>query len=288
MENMTKSRTRHIQSASLACALIIGFAACEKSPPPASTPELAPPGRVEKVAAQAEVKASSGPVELTLRLYKTEIKLGESLWEQIRLRNVGDKELLVSDPVFFDPWQMREGIRSRVGIFIEVLGPDGKLLPGDPHPNWPGGDVDVSDKPSGMLEIHGPEERAMLDGWKKSGLSLEQINRKLLDFNLEKARDAQPQRELPKLKLLPGELAETKSWFAYSEWDQFKKRPKPTPVGDFAELEFYDLDKPGEYKVRAVYDWAPSKWLMKARGKIPVEPDEVRVRTPWIRVMVLP
>lgn len=285
---MNKSRIQLIRSAALACALIIGFAACEKSPPAAPTPDLAPPGRPEKIAAQSEVKASSGPVELSLLLYKTEIRLGESLWNKIRIRNVGSRELVVSDPIFYDPWQMRRGVRTGVGIFIEVLGPDGKLLPGDPHPNWGGGDVDVSDKPSGLLEVHGAEERAMLDGWKKSGLSLEQINQKLADFNLKKARDSESQQELPKLKLLPGESAETKSWFMYREWERFKKRPRPIPIGDFAELDFFDLDKPGEYKVRAVYDRAPSKWLMEARGKIPVEPDEVLVRTPWVRITVLP
>lgn len=280
---MNKSRSGHW---TLLAAALFCLAACEKSPSPVPTPDLAPPGLPEKVAAQAEVKASSGPVELTLRLYKTEIKLGESLWEQIRIRNVGDSDMIVSDPVFFDPWQLRKGIRAGYGIYIEVLGPDGKPLPRDPHPNW--GSSDVSDKPSGLLEVHGEEERAMLDGWKKRGLSLEQINRKLVDFNLKKARDADASRELPRIKLQPGESAETKSWFVYSEWDQFKKRPKPTPVGDFAELEFFDLDKPGEYKVRAVYDWAPTKWLIEARGKIPVEPDEVLVRTPWVRITVLP
>ena len=285
-ENMT----RRYWTAAIG-ALLLGLAACGKKEPSSVTPDLAAPEPVrpapEKVAAQAEVKASSGPVELTLLLHKTEIKLGESLWHQLRIRNVGKKELLVTDPTFFDPWQLRRGIRGHFGIFIEVLGPDGKPMKSEPHPNW-GPGLPPSDKPSGLLEVHGPQEQAMVDGWKKRGYSSQQISEKLVGFNMGKRIAAETEKETPKAVLQPGESIETKSWSFYSEWEQFKKRPAPQPVGDFAELEFYDLDKPGKYKVRAVYDLAPSRKLMKMRGRIPVAPEEVLVRTPWIQVRVLP
>ena len=77
-----------------------------------------------------EVSASSGPVELTFLLHKTTITVGESLWHQLRVRNIGKRELLVTDEVFHEPWQLRYHSPDRngiggFGIYIEAFGPDG-------------------------------------------------------------------------------------------------------------------------------------------------------------------
>lgn len=272
----------------LAAALLLA-SACRKKEDGAS-PQLAmpAPGAVEKVAAQAEVKASSGPVELSFLLYKTQIKAGDYLWQQIRIRNVGEKLFVVVDPVFHDPWGLRNNSsRAGYGIYLEALAPDGKRLKVEFSL---GRHVEIEDRVSGLLEVDGPQEQAMLDGWKKQGLSPEAIDRKLLDFNMNKRLAAETKRRRPLIKLLPGQTAETKSAFFYSMRDEINEKPVPVPIGDFAQIDFLHFDKPGQYKVRAVYNYAPTKESMKIDRQFHHGPDpsEVLVRTPWIAVEVLP
>lgn len=271
----------------LAAALLLS-AACGKkddgAPPQLGMPA---PGAAEKVAAQAEVKASSGPIELSLLLHKTEIKAGESLWQQIRIRNIGDKEIIVADRVFHEPRELRLQSRAGAGIYIEALGPDGKPLKVEFQESAEWG-ADIGYGVSGLLEVDGPEEQAMLDAWKKQGLSLREINEKLMEFNTKKQRAAEIHQPRPVIKLSPEQSAETKSAFFYSLRDKFHKRPIPRPIGDFAQLDFFVLENPGEYKVRAIYDRAPTPELNKMRGKLPISPWEVLVRTPWIKVTVAP
>lgn len=272
----------------LAAALLLS-AACGKKDNAAPTPVLSAPGAVEKVVAQAEVKASTGPVELTFRLYKTQIKAGDYLWQQIRIRNVGDKELVVADQVFHDPWELRHCSRAGYGIYLEALGPDGKPLKVEFQD--PAEQVrDISYGVSGLLDVEGPEEQAMLDGWKKQGLSEREIGMKLIEFNTKKQQAAEIHRRRPIIKLLPGQSAETKSAFFYSIQDKIHNRPIPRPVGDFAQLDFFVLEEPGKYKIRAVYDHAPTDTTAKLSRRLglPTYPEEVQFRTPWIQVEVLP
>lgn len=271
----------------LAAALLC-FAACGKKEDGASPQVTMPvPAVVETVAAQAEVKASSGPVELAFLLHKTQIKAGDYLWQQIRIRNVGDNEIIVADRVFHEPRELRLQSRAGFGIYIEALGPDGKPLKVEFQDSAKRG-ADISYGVSGLLEVDGPEERAMLDGWKKLGLSSREIDEKLLEFNTKKQRAVESRQQRPVINLLPGQSAKTKSAFFYSIQDLIHKRPVPSAIGEFAQLDFFILEKPGEYKIRAVYDRAPTPELNKMRGKLPVSPWEVLVRTPWVKVTVTP
>ena len=68
--------------------------------------------------------------------------------------------------------------------------------------------------------------------------------------------------------------------------DKLHNRPIPRPIGDFAQLDFFVFEKPGKYKVRAVYDRLQSELARKAG--IPIYPHNVLIRTPWISVEVLP
>lgn len=271
----------------LAAALLLA-SACGKKEDGAS-PHLAmpAPGALEKVAAQAEVRASSGPVELTFLLHKTQIKAGESLWQQIRIKNIGDKNIVASDLVFHDPRELRKQSRSGYCIHLEALGPDGKPLEVQFNPSADQGS-DISYGVSGLLEVEGPEEQAMLDRWKKQGLSLREINTKLIDFNTKKMRAAEKNEQWSGIELLPGQTAETKSAFFYSLTEKINRRPVPTPIGDFAQVDFFELTVPGEYKIRAVYDRAPTPELNRMRGKLPISPWEVLVRTPWVKVTAVP
>lgn len=286
--------------------LLLCLAACSKKEEPASprpaltVPEStfssnrksAPP---EKVSAQAEVKASSGPVELSLLLYKTKIKLGDSLWHQLRIRNVGKQELLVTDQVFHDPWQLERSIPSRYGgggygIYIEVIAPDGELADKTSPTSYAEADVEKDGRISGLLEVEGPEEMAMLEGWKKKGLPFEEINLKLMDFNRKKRDAARAKHSDPIIKLQPGESAQTKSWFYYNELERIAKKPVPHPIGDFQELESVQFGAIGIYKVRAVYDQAPTEKSKKVDRKLGLRAysEDVLVRTPWVNVTVLP
>lgn len=280
-----------------ALILAAALAACGKNEPPAAPPELAAPGRAfspagtgspEPAVAEAEVKASSGPVELTLRLHRTRIKLGESLWHQLRIRNAGDKEMLVTDQIFHDPWELLNNIWGGYGIFIEVIGPDGKPL--EPPVRRDGAGDGIEPMPSGLLEIEGPQEQAMVDGWEKQGLSSFEVKLKLIEYNTKKERGKKPYPSRPVIHLRPGEIAETKSWFHYSRYDEkIAKRPAPQPIGEFAELEFFDLDEPGKYKIRAVYNHGISETDIKEYRKMGWSYDErVLFYTPWVRVTVNP
>lgn len=276
-------KTKTANWTAIAAALLF-FAACGKKEESAPTPVLSSPNAVEKVPAQAEVKASSGPVELSFLLHKTQIKAGDYLWQQIRIRNIGEKMFVVADQVFHDPWSLRKHSSSGYGIYIEAIGPDGKRMKVEYSRNKQAPPMD--EEVSGLLEVDGPEEQAMLDGWKKQGLGPEAINRKLLDYNMNKRSAAEIRRRWPVIKLLPGQSAETKSAFFYSIRDEINEKPVPQAIGDFAQIDFFYFDKPGKYKIRAVYDYLPRELTRKYKTLI--SPDDVLVRTPWVPVTVLP
>lgn len=262
------------------------FAACGKkkdSGPP--QPVLTAPDKTDAASAQAEVKASSGPIELSLLLHKTQIKAGDSLWEQIRIRNVGAKKINIVDQVFFDDRALRNQSNIGYGIYLEARDPEDK-----PLKVWFYGPAkrafDIDERPSGLLEVEGPQERAMLDGWKKQGLSAYEIDLKLIDFNTKKQRAAEHEQERPFVKLMPGQSAETKSAFSYNEMDMLRNRPRPHAIGEFTRVDFFEFKKPGTYKVRAVYNNLAGELSRKVG--LPIYPEEVLVRTPWIPVTVFP
>ncbi len=284
---MIKTRTANwtVMTTALLC-----FAACGKKDEGAPASILPPPATIEKVPAQAEVKASSGPIELSFLLHKTQIRAGESLWQQIRIRNIGKKEIIVSDPIFHDPRELRQQSRSNYFIYVEALGPDSKPLEVVYHMSE-NHKVDVMvDGVSGLLEVASPEEQAMLDGWKKQGLSHREIDKRLIDFNTKKLQATEKLPELPVIKLSPGQSVETKSAFYRSIQDRIQNRPTLRPIGDFAQLDFFMLEKTGNYKIRAAYNQAPTKKSAELSRKlgIPSYPEEVRFHTPWITIEVLP
>jgi len=266
-------------------AALIFCASCGKKEKSAPTPVLSAPGTVEKVQAEAEVKASSGPVELTFLLHKTRIKAGDYLWQQIRIRNIGNKVFAVADQVFHDPWELQKHSGSGYGIYIEALDPYGKRL----KVEYSLGRYKEVEEVSGLLEVEGPQEQAMLDGWEKQGLSKVAIDRKLLEFKMNK-RAARNWKTNPVIRLSPGQSAETKSAFFYSMRDERNGKQVPKPIGDFAQIDFFHFDKPGQYKLRAVYSYAPTKESMKIDRQFHHGPDpsEVLVRTPWIAIEVRP
>lgn len=272
----------------LITAVLLYTAACGKKDGGAdSQPDLSAPSTGPSVAAQAEVKASSGPVEITLLIHKTQLKSGDYLWQQIRLKNIGTAAFAVVDPIFRNPRELRRWSDSEYGTYLEAYGPDGRRL----KVSYTTGRSELArdEEVSGLLEVEGSKEKAMLDGWKKQGLSQEVIDRKLLDFNLSK-RSSERSRQEPALKLLPGQTVETKSAFYYSVKDEINNKPVPLPVGEFAQVDFFRFDTPGEYKVRAVYDHTPTESSRRLQRQFQLGPDPsaLLVHTPWIAITVLP
>lgn len=250
--------------------------------------QLAAAAGSQSVPAQAQASGTTAPIKLTFSVYKSSIAVGERLWFRVRITNVGKKAVLVHDDIFTDPWKLRDQILGRFGVFLEVLDPRGRPLEFfspmvDRHPPpQPSGEVPVS----GLLEIHGPEEGALVDKWKSEGLKSDEIDRRLMKHNMAKF-DAEKLAARPRPRpLQPGEFLETKSWFHHRRMD---RSPPPEPIGDFARLEFFKFDKPGTYRIRAVFDHRLSEsnrsWLKKRN--IPPGLD-MMTRTSWIAISVKP
>lgn len=244
------------------------------------------------IRAAAEVSASSGPIRLIFRIHKTRIRVGESVWHQIGVQNVGASEITIGDQVFFDGSKISNRMRDEgveYGIGIEVQAPDGSLLDPVPYSElYPFDSEEEEPGVSGLLEIDTPELEAQVKTWKGLGLSQTEINRRLIEYHEEKAIRSRPRPEA--IFLEPRQTVFTKSWFFYSERDRRLRRPRPTAIGDFAELDDFELSRPGVYKVRAVYARRPERETLRQMKKegLEIKPWHVTVRTPWIRVRVLP
>lgn len=245
---------------------------------------LLPPIAVGAPRAAAESVGIQGPVKLVLRLHETKIKVGEKPWFQIRLTNVGNEDLLVTDPVFADPWELYKQSGTRYFTYLEVVGPDGRRV----EPTAPMVDRHPSEDPgvSGLLERDDPEVKAKVEEWKRAGLTESEIDKRVLELNIRR-QDENAIRNLPRRPTLrPGESIETKSWFHHRTSDG---APAPARVGNFSRLEFFRFDKPGQYKIRAVYDFALDARRERSyrEGSLSMY-GRVLTRTPWVRITVKP
>lgn len=273
--------------------LLLLAAACKKAPSSESTslpaPETTSAAGIAGTDAVADaiVTASSGPVELSLLLHSKKVRVGDSFWYKLRIRNRGTRAITLVESALTDPFRFYKQLDGRFGLYLEVLGPDGKALPVR-VPSLEADDYGTdSTQVSGLLEAESPEEKALVAKWKDEGLDDSAVRRKLLEHNLKKI----PSARTPAVVLQPGEVVETHSWFHHGIRERTLKRPRTRPIGDFSELEFFHLERPGPHKLRAIYDWrrtpqevaawtkttgrsAPSTWIL--------------VKTPWIEASVTP
>lgn len=230
----------------------------------------------------AEAKGAKSPIELTLRLYQTKIKADESLWGQIELKNVGKKDITVTDDMFFKPWPIADQSEPHP-IYVAVFDAAGKPV-----------------KPrSGVFDFHGrqttrklsevdPEEDRkigiMLDGWKKAGLTKEQIDEKMREYDDKKYRDEKDaEMSSRNSQVAPGSSLKSRPW-AHDDRDPNGDEPQTLPPGQFSELK-YHFAKPGKYTIRAVYDYRMSERMKKL-----MKPDEtdILVKTKPISFEVIP
>lgn len=293
---------QHLRIIVLAAAVQLGLSACGKKEPAAVAPDLTMRGAADTVA-EAVAVGVKGPLELTLRVYKTKIKSEEeSLWYQVQLRNLGAKDIPILDPAFMGPSPVE--LHSSVGASLWVTGPDGKplkpaprpgggavLVPGSP--SWPIQEGDRRDKATQQKVIDTMfADRAVLrrreeytQQLEKTKLSEKEIIRRVDKFNEQHplSTDNAERRPSPHILLKPG--ASITSVASAQE-----ATPQAgLPLG-YTEFWGYWYTKPGKYRIKARFDRRQRGWVVeydKSHG-IPPSEDAVLVETAAIEFEVLP
>ena len=239
---------------------------------------------------QATVKASKGPVQITLRLHKTTVKMGKSLWYKLELKNVGKKKMIIQDRIFKDPWAMHENCRIHRGIYLEIIYPDGKPV----ELTWGAGLQTYDYEAKEYTKEEKDEIEALIAKWKKSGMTEQQQHIALLDWssdwNFKKRQDevTDPDRQSC---LKPGASTTTFAW-AYRDTSEYASHEREqAQVGDYTQLFSYEFYRPGTYRVRAVYNNSLSKANRKElteKYHLKIDAWLVKVKTPFIEIEVLP
>lgn len=247
--------------------------------------------------AVAQVKGAKAPVQITLQLHKTTVKVGKSLWYKLELKNIGKKKILVHDRFYKDPWVLHENCKSRLGLHLEILDPKGKLMRvqrggGSEKHDW-------EPEPGGTLRLTAEETKELDDldaEWKKRGLTQQQRSvatgrwTSELAHKKNKAEDSDPAKQL---WLKPGASTTTFAW-AYRDPDEDADRSlEEAQIGDYTQLWSYDFPAPGKYRIRAVYDLAGlvsyAKEIAKEyKTRMSIRAEWVQVKTPFIEFEVLP
>lgn len=244
---------------------------------------------------QATVKAAKGPVQITLRLHKTTVKMGKSLWYKLELKNIGKMKMEVTDWVFKDPWAMHENCRIRKGIYLEILGPDGAPM----ENTWGGGQVKFEHSlDPGQTKPYDKEDQvelaALMAEWKKKGMTDRERAIALADWSSDwsfKKKQAELTDPKKHLWLKPGSSTATFAW-AYRDTEEYSTHEREqAQVGDYAQLFSYEFYRPGRHRIRAVYDYSLSRANRKEfTEKYHLKLDNwlVEVKTPFIEIEVLP
>ena len=278
----------------LAFSFFAAASSARAAEPPAVSTVTYPPA--------AEVSASSGPVRLTMRIEKLRVRQDEPVRFQVELTNVSTYyRLLVQDDTLYleEPRAMTDSLRTRVGTYIEVMGPDGKpldyaLVPHPPENPCPGYSGDMVGLESGRPLTKEEEawQAKLLRKWKKAG-----YGRKMIEERLDKAwiarQEAIREARLRKRNVLlePGESIRTPALAAWadtrticgpmSSWP-----PAKTPYADLIE---YPMGRTGVYSLRAVYDHGLPEGLAEEyrRAGLQAFPENVVIRTSPVVVEVV-
>lgn len=238
--------------------------------------------------------AKKGPVQVTLRLHKSKVKLGRSLWYRLELKNVGKKALRVEDRVFLDPWAIYKNSRIKSGLYLEVLDPDG-----EPLTVRAGGDRQRYDwqPPAGEDYSFTPAERAEIvslkEKWKREGKSLQEIaiaEGSWLDSLVDKKNLAERIDPRKQLWLAPGRSTATVAWSDRGPGQYVGREDDDVALAaGYTQLWTYALLSPGKYRVRAVYDHAQPESAAEFRKKygFSLDPAWVKFQTSYLEFEVL-
>lgn len=209
-----------------------------------------------------QAAGTKGPVELTLELASSEIRVGEAPRIAVQIKNVGTADIQTADELFSsrssDIAFAHERAR-RPGVYFELKGPGDsayrygypkhphECLPWNRQKSGPPGKIKFSEGPDGGRD---PSEYAKT--------------------------------------LRPGEHIRTKDWvFEPIDAEICERIPRalPAPVvhegaarPGFQELGAFRFERPGKYKLRAVYDRTQAESLKE------LEPRswEVKTATKWL------
>ena len=223
------------------------------------------------------------------------VKVGEPLWIKIRITNVGKKMFTVGDDFFQGSKDFGEilekNVNAGVAVYVELTGPDGKKIKWSSAPFFDGyclnGFLDKSEPPLNETSSGYPGLLERLSDWKKSGHKIHD----LVDVWYGK-RPPPPQKkqeDADLFRLKPSQSFTTHSWI-YRPICNGERPRMPKPIGDYAELEPLHMDKPGEYRLKAIYDMLPTTLEIaynKQHGGHLSE-EEIRVETPPIKITVRP
>ncbi|MEK7692235.1 MAG: hypothetical protein AAB425_14560 [Bdellovibrionota bacterium] len=244
---------------------------------------------------EAQVKAAKGPVQITLSLQKTTVKVEKSLWYKIELKNIGKKKLRVDDWIFKDPYAMHVNSRLHNGIYLEIIKPDGKPLVVRPG-NY---SVSFDWEPKGdEILPYTPEERKEIADlradWNKRGLTAQQQSLALNDWsnnNNDKKNQAELSDPAKQLWLKPGASTTTFAWSDRGPGEHDGRSDDDKSLrGGYTELWVYWLLSPGKYRIRAVYDREYSQSTKKSFKKHGIAPDPgaIAFKTAFLDFVVLP
>lgn len=245
------------------------------------------------VKAAAQVTAAKGPAQITLRLQKTTVKVKDSLWYKLELKNIGKQKILVDDRIFKDPYAIHVYSKSRYGLYLEIIDSSGELL----KVKWGNYRLRYDwEGPEGVEYSYTPEEKkelSMLDAqWKKSGMTEQQqsiawtewANELYSRKNKEELRDPARQHWLN-----PGASTATFAWITPGEIIDYPGRSddEESLRQGYAELWIYQFFKAGKYRIRAVYDHSLSEQFLE-KHKISPDAARVKFKTPFIEFTVRP
>lgn len=241
---------------------------------------------------EAEVTASSGPVKLTLRVYKKSFPAAEKLRYQIEIKNVGKSPIGFDSKFFPHPSDLFSNEASHVGVYLEILtlrGRDagtgtsiGEGCAPDRGPLIESIKIQYTKEDSEHLKAKQAEfRRAGLSEHVVDALMLKEKNY-LVDKYLPPTL---PAPQVQEYELQPGQSVTTPPWVC----TRFagKKAPAQKPIGQYAQ--YWEMPRPEwgpEFLVRAVYSGHPSERVRKILKKagVEVQPEDVMVKTPSIRI----
>lgn len=200
----------------------------------------------------------AGPVGLELKLLKSKLKVGERLFVKTTLKNFSKNQMLVNDWIYRgadnlgEEWSKQ--LNSESGSTIEIQDMRGRRV----MPGFFDVGVRYNDNPfeqtSRKLDS---EELKLLKAWETSGLTPRQAADRLTEkLRMDAARKYE--EKYPLVRLRSGQSVTSLSWCAERE-PQRSPLAVTCPGGGFVELPFFQFDRPGRYRIRAVYNYAPTK-----------------------------
>jgi len=217
------------------------------------------------------VRGRKGPLELILRVYKDQFRVGEFIWIQLEAVNVSTQPLTIYGKAFrdFGGWN-RVDLMDNSGAYVEVRDMKGRAYPSYPTFFNP---CPESGKYLYMSEKEELELYAMVEEWDKQGVPLEQQQRRIEEY--ENQRSEERFRKSLFADLDPGESITTEPCPS-SAFEGYGYRLVP-----YTQLGGFKLDVPGDVKIRGIYDWSGSSYAEAKDGP-------KRVATPWVKMKVVP